>query len=128
MSALPPKADMDQNSCDVRFVPEADIELHRQSMEPPLKIGSSGVHKQWGAFSHNGIKRFFTILHLAHDCVRDVIFVDIADILDCLTSNDGSCGILNVAKPNIRIKAHRFRPIAKSLEAARTGIIGSECK
>ena len=25
MSALPPKADMDQSGCDVRFVPEADI-------------------------------------------------------------------------------------------------------
>ena len=26
MSALPPKADMDQSGCDVRFVPLADIE------------------------------------------------------------------------------------------------------
>ena len=25
MSALPPKADMDQHGCDVRFVPKADI-------------------------------------------------------------------------------------------------------
>ena len=25
MSALPPKADMDQHRCDVRFVPKADI-------------------------------------------------------------------------------------------------------
>jgi hypothetical protein len=25
MSALPPKADMDQHACDVRFVPKADI-------------------------------------------------------------------------------------------------------
>jgi hypothetical protein len=25
MSALPPKADMDQSGCDVRFVPKADI-------------------------------------------------------------------------------------------------------
>jgi len=25
MSALPPKADMDQQSCDVRFVPKADM-------------------------------------------------------------------------------------------------------
>jgi len=25
MSALPPKADMDQQGCDVRFVPKADI-------------------------------------------------------------------------------------------------------
>ena len=25
MSALPPKADMDQQGCDVRFVPEADM-------------------------------------------------------------------------------------------------------
>src|SRR6516225_3199858 len=27
MSALPPKADMDQSGCDVRFVPKADIRL-----------------------------------------------------------------------------------------------------
>ena len=27
MSALPPKADMDQSRCDVRFVPKADIGL-----------------------------------------------------------------------------------------------------
>ena len=27
MSALPPKADMDQSGCDVRFVPKADILL-----------------------------------------------------------------------------------------------------
>ena len=26
MSALPPKADMDQHDCNVRFVPKADIE------------------------------------------------------------------------------------------------------
>jgi hypothetical protein len=25
MSALPPKADIDQSGCDVRFVPQADI-------------------------------------------------------------------------------------------------------
>jgi hypothetical protein len=25
MSALPPKGDMDQHRCDVRFVPKADI-------------------------------------------------------------------------------------------------------
>ena len=25
MSALPPKADMDQSGCDVRFVPDSDI-------------------------------------------------------------------------------------------------------
>jgi hypothetical protein len=25
MSALPPKADMDQSGCDVRFVPKADV-------------------------------------------------------------------------------------------------------
>ena len=29
MSALPPKADMDQSGCDVRFVPKADINLAR---------------------------------------------------------------------------------------------------
>ena len=29
MSALPPKADMDQHGRDVRFVPEADILKHR---------------------------------------------------------------------------------------------------
>jgi hypothetical protein len=26
MSALPPKADMDQHGCDVRFVPKADVD------------------------------------------------------------------------------------------------------
>jgi len=29
MSALPPKADMDQCGCDVRFVPKADISAKR---------------------------------------------------------------------------------------------------
>jgi len=29
MSALPPKADMDQHGRDVRFVPKADIQLLR---------------------------------------------------------------------------------------------------
>ena len=28
---------------------------------------------------HNGLTRLFIILHLSHDCVRDVVFVDIAD-------------------------------------------------
>ena len=28
MSALPPKADMDQHRRDVRFVPKADMEVH----------------------------------------------------------------------------------------------------
>ena len=27
MSALPPKADMDRQGCDVRFVPKADIRV-----------------------------------------------------------------------------------------------------
>jgi hypothetical protein len=27
MSALPPKADIDERECNVRFVPKADIEL-----------------------------------------------------------------------------------------------------
>src|SRR6516165_1569136 len=31
MSALPPKADMGQSRCDVRFVPKADI-LHRGNL------------------------------------------------------------------------------------------------
>ena len=31
MSALPPKADMDQHRCDVRFVPKADIGAPRRS-------------------------------------------------------------------------------------------------
>jgi len=36
MSALPPKADMDQHRCDVRFVPKADIEwfIGRKKMAP----------------------------------------------------------------------------------------------
>ena len=28
MSALPPKVDMEQQGCDVRFVPKADIAVH----------------------------------------------------------------------------------------------------
>ena len=39
MSALPPKADMDQSGCDVRFVPLADIE---RGSEPPVITFSVG--------------------------------------------------------------------------------------
>jgi len=40
-SALPPKADIDQCGCNVRFVPKADI--LRCSKEPPYSITSSAV-------------------------------------------------------------------------------------
>jgi hypothetical protein len=36
MSALPPKADMDQHECDVRFVPKADMGRIRGSPHQPL--------------------------------------------------------------------------------------------
>jgi hypothetical protein len=32
MSALPPKADMDQSGCDVRFVPKADIATDQRNV------------------------------------------------------------------------------------------------
>jgi hypothetical protein len=32
MSALPPKADIRQRNCDVRFVPEAEVEEDIQSL------------------------------------------------------------------------------------------------
>ena len=40
MSALPPKADMDQDGCNVRFVPKADIR------PPAHPWGSSGIRGQ----------------------------------------------------------------------------------
>ena len=54
MSALPPKADMAQHSCDVRFVPKADmltyfIEVH--SLEPIGRvrvIGNAGQDVGYG--------------------------------------------------------------------------------
>ena len=39
MSALPPKADIDQDGCNVRFVPEADI--LRRNKERRYSITSS---------------------------------------------------------------------------------------
>jgi hypothetical protein len=38
MSALPPKADMDQSGCDVRFVPKADMGLSAQPRSVELKV------------------------------------------------------------------------------------------
>jgi len=40
MSALPPKADMDQSGCDVRFVPKADIRPGQ--MDLWIKASDSG--------------------------------------------------------------------------------------
>src|SRR6516225_8059860 len=44
MSALPPKADMDQSGCNVRFVPKADIvrcgEIHRYSITSSARPSS----------------------------------------------------------------------------------------
>jgi hypothetical protein len=37
MSALPPKADMDWHSCDVRFVPKADIPTGLEIGEPAAR-------------------------------------------------------------------------------------------
>ena len=38
MSALPPKADIDQSGCDVRFVPKADIRAHSITEVPITKF------------------------------------------------------------------------------------------
>ena len=47
MSALPPKADIDQHACDVRFVPKADIvrcgEIRRYSI-----TSSARASRDWG--------------------------------------------------------------------------------
>ena len=44
MSALPPKADMDQHGRDVRFVPSADIDAQRAFTQNGLR-GSHGATK-----------------------------------------------------------------------------------
>jgi len=41
MSALPPKTDMDQHGCDVRFVPKADI-LHRGKRRHSIDSSARG--------------------------------------------------------------------------------------
>ena len=38
MSALPPKADIRQRDCDVRFVPKADIALHIGDVSPGVSL------------------------------------------------------------------------------------------
>jgi hypothetical protein len=45
MSALPPKADMDQSGCDVRFVPQLDSLAHAISQQRPH---SPGTHRAGG--------------------------------------------------------------------------------
>jgi hypothetical protein len=44
MSALPPKADIDHDASDVRFVPEADTTLHLIRLAPAvMRQGSNGL-------------------------------------------------------------------------------------
>jgi len=45
MSALPPKADMVQHDCDVRFVPNADIGLLTRT-DRQLYVVASRNHKK----------------------------------------------------------------------------------
>ena len=56
MSALPPKADMDQQGCDIRFVPKADI--LRCSDERRYSITSS-VAQAWVHLVLRGCIRIF---------------------------------------------------------------------
>ncbi len=54
MSALPPKADMAQSGCDVRFVPKADIGRHVASTFLTSEQGrpSVGRIRPWGTSLH----------------------------------------------------------------------------
>jgi len=61
--------------------------------------GRHGHRRLW----HDGLANFFIILHLSNYRVRDVVFVDIANVLNCLTPNNCGCCILDVAEPDIWI-------------------------
>jgi hypothetical protein len=43
MSALPPKADMDQHGRDVRFVPKADLTRHAETYLGAAPLGTAWV-------------------------------------------------------------------------------------
>jgi len=63
MSALPPKADMDQHDLDVRFVPEADIAFITQRMDA-------------GFDEHDAARRFGASGNNPHRC--SVAFHDVS--------------------------------------------------
>ena len=54
MSALPPKADMDQQGCDVRFVPKADIAPAARLTLFDHLIGASEQRWRHGETEHPG--------------------------------------------------------------------------
>jgi len=47
MSALPPKADMDQQGRDVRLVPKADIRLLRPNSDELIYVNAGGKSLTW---------------------------------------------------------------------------------
>ena len=96
---------------------------------PTVSDSVIGLSSRFRTLLNNAFSRPFFVFDLPRDHgVGDIVFVDVAHILDGFASNDRRCGILDIAEPDIGVKPHRLRFIAKFLEAPRAGIIGGEGK
>jgi hypothetical protein len=62
MSALPPKADMDQSGCDVRFVPKADITRRRKMASLRYSITTSASESSFAETSRPSALAVFILI------------------------------------------------------------------